>query len=140
MDVVVHRVQLEVKPILVGLLKLLPAVLLVSQHGIESPLPQIERVVEHGLVVIHLLVRQAVVIGLGIGIWLLQFARQRVALALGNARRQVEIGTYQARVAPSLVDTQHPRQCTLTELRVGHIAIDRRFVGMGELVAIADVP
>ena len=139
-DVVVHRVQLDVKPILIGLLKFLATVLLISQHGIESPLSQIDSVVKHGLVMIHLLVRQTVVIGLGVGIGLFQFTCLRVTLTLGNTGCDVEIGPYQARVTPGLVDTQHTRQGTLAELGVGHIAVTRGLVGMGKLVTIADVP
>ena len=80
------------------------------------------------------------VIGLGVGIGLLQFARQRVALTFGDAGREVEIGANQARVAPFLVDAEHTRQGTLAELRVGHITVTRGLVGVGELVAISDVP
>ena len=139
-NVVVNCVQLEVKTVLVGLLKFLAAVLLVSQHGIESPLPQIERIIEHGLVVIHLLVRQAMVIGLSVGIRLFQFACQRVTLALGDAGGEVEIGANKARVSPCLVDTQHARKSALAKLRIRHIAVAGGLVGMGEFIAITQVP
>ena len=139
-DVVIDRVQLEVEPVLIRKLKLLATVLLVGQHGVEPAVAQVEGVIEHGLVVIHLLIGLAMVIGLGVGIGLYQFARQRVALALGDTGREVEIGTNQTCVTPCLVDAQHSRQGTLAELRVGHIAVTGGLIGVGELVAIADVP
>ena len=126
--------------VLVGLLKLLTAVLLVAHDGLQHALRQVQRVVPHQLIVAHLLVGQLLGVAPGRDVGCHQPARQGVALALDDAGHQVVGRPRQPRVAPLLLQSQHQAAGHLAELRTRHVAVLAVLVLMGHLAAPARVP
>ena len=140
-QVVGHRVQLQLQAGLVVLLLILAAhVLLVSHDGLEVARREVQRIVPHHLVVLHLLEGQRLAVGLHVVAVGDEFARLFVTLTLYNAGRQVVDGTRHVRVAPLPVHTQHQAARPLVELRARHVAVVPVLIGVRHLLAETTVP
>ena len=119
---------------------LLPTVLLVADDGFQIAPREVDGIVPHHFVVLDLLIGQRPAVALGRRPRADELAGQGVALALGDAGRQVIDGARQPRVAPRLADTKHQTACHIAELRAGHIAVVPVLIGMGHLLTEPAVP
>ena len=99
------------------------------------------RVVPHEFVVVNLLMR------LGLGVCLqadilivFEFARRGIALARGDARREVEIRKFQVRMSPVPVFPEQRREGAFVELRARDVAVHLILIRVRELLGVAQVP
>ena len=137
-----HCMQLKKHLILIRtLLKLLPSVLLITHRRLQIALRQIERVVPHRFVVLHLLKRQGLMIRLQpIRFITFQLSRLLITFTFHNTRRQMETRPRQMRVSPLSVQSQHQPSCPFSELRTWHIAVVLILIGMRHLVRKTCIP
>ena len=100
-----HCMQLKKHLILIRtLLKLLPSVLLITHRRLQIALRQIQRVVPHRFVVLHLLKRQGLAVSLHSKLLTPhQLSCLLVAFTFHNTRRQMETRPSQMRVSPLLI-------------------------------------
>ena len=141
-QVVGQRLQFQEQTVFIHrLLILLTAVLLIADDGLEVARREVQRVVPHSLVVLHLLVRQRLAVAMiRESFSVNQFSRYLVTLSLNDAWRQVISRPRQSRVSPVLVDSQHQSASPLTELRAWHVAVVLVLIRMCHLVAVAGIP
>ena len=146
--------QVQVELTLVGfhhVLKLLTDILLVTHHGFQLAAADEERVLRHGLVVIHLLVwhhrgiRPGAVIHSLAGLTVFhhrhdEFAGRLVALPLHDARVNLVIREVEMGVTPVLVQTQHAGGGIFLEAGVEHPSVVFVLVVVRQLLAVTAVP
>ena len=140
--VVGQRVQLEIQLVVIHrLLILLTAVLLIADDGLQIARREVQRIVPHDLVVFHLLEGQRLSITMTRPpVFMFQFARLGVALALDDAWRQVVGRCRQSRVPPPFVHAQHQASCLFAKLRTRHVVVIFILIRVRHLLAPARVP
>ena len=126
---------------MVVLLKLLAAVLLVADDGLQPTVRQIQRVVPHHFVMLHLLVRQPFAVTVSAPtVGVAELSRLSITLTLDDARSLVIGCPRQPRVAPPFLKSQHQAARHLLELRARHVPVVFVFVGMCHLAAPTGIP
>ena len=141
-QVVVHGVEFHGEFSLIDrLLKFAAEVALITYNCLQLTSTQLPRVVANHLGVKHALRRQLHAIAFcRVAVFPNQFACLLVALALDDARSEIDVREAEPTVSPFAADTQHTLEVALLEPRSGHIAIAIIAVGMGRLVGEMPVP
>ena len=125
MDIIIHRVHQKIETRHrrgVKFLILLTSVLLIGHKRFKHPAAYVDRVVEHRLVMVHLLIGQGFAIGFqvvvgGYHMLLLTIDENGfdklsgclVALTLGHGRREVIVAELKMTVAPTAINTGESR-------------------------------
>ena len=140
--VVGQRMQLEIQLVVVHrLLILLTAVLLIADDSFQIARREVQRIVPHDLVVFHLLEGQRLSITMTRPpVFMFQFARLGVTLALNDAWRQVVGRCRQSRVPPPFVHAQHQATCLFAKLRSRHVVVIFILICVRHLLTPSSVP
>ena len=119
MQVVIHGMEHEIESAflrILFLLKLLTAVLLITQEEFQIAVAQEPGIVEHRLVMVNLLIRHRFAVTLGIvAIRNFQLARFLISFSLYDARSEMIIIECEMRMSLAIIPTEELRKGLFSE-------------------------
>ena len=119
MQVVIHGMEHEIESAflrILFLLKLLTAVLLITQEELQIAVAQEPGIIKYSLVMMNLLIRHRLAVTLGIVAFRnFQFARFLISFSLYDARSEMIIIECEMRMSLAVVPAEKLRECLLSE-------------------------